>query len=262
MSEFPVYQKIMSVYKRDEHGHFIDHAWTTDTFKYLADATWRWTEKIDGMNVRVAIDPCFPEGSPLVTFGGRTDNAQMPIPLLEKLHELFSDLEKLTTVLTGPVVLYGEGYGGRIQKAAELYGPDPQFIVFDIWVADEHNAHGGFWLMPDDVFGICNGLGLDMVPFVGLMTLRHAINRVRNRDFESAWGKFPPEGLVGTPAIQLFDRFGHRIIVKVKDRDFDHVRKEPALVMPREGATRTGANEWTYEDKVSDIVFPPGGSHE
>jgi hypothetical protein len=184
----------------------------------------------------------------------------MPMPLLEHLNKLFDDPVKLVTVLTGPVVLFGEGYGGKIQKAAAMYGPDPRFIVFDIWVPDEGNAHGGFWLQPDDVFGICNGLGLDMVPYVGLMPLRHAINRVRNRDFESAWGKFPPEGLVGTPACQLFDRFGHRVIVKVKDRDFDQVRKEPALSTPcRDGL----ADPWTpgYPEEPVHL-WSDGGFHE
>ena len=34
------------------------------------------------------------------------------------------------------------------------------------------------------------------------------------------------EGLVGRPAIELYDRFGNRVIVKIKVRDFEEIEKQ------------------------------------
>lgn len=204
------YQKINSVFKRDERGRFIEGDWACPEFGYLADLRWRWTEKVDGTNVRVHFSQAVG-----VRFGGRTDNAQMPTFLFDKLGELFHAEQLIEVFRDSPdVTLYGEGYGAKIQKGGGNYNPiGCDFILFDVKV-------GPWWLLPDAVTDIAVKLNLEEVPLVGEFSLTDAIESIRENDIPSAWHHAQLEGLVGKPAVQLFNRMGERIVTKVKVRDF------------------------------------------
>lgn len=219
------YQKINSVFKRDQKtNHFIEGDWACPEFGYLSDLPWTWTEKVDGTNVRVQFTP---EANQRYyerpEFGGRTDNAQMPVHLGERLRELF-DTERMRDD-TAPLAvgqedgtlpsftLYGEGYGAKIQKGGQYISDHCDFILFDVKI-------GNWWLLPDDVTEVAGKLGLDRVPIHGEYTLNEAIEDVRTDAISSHWTNAHIEGLVGTPTVQLFNRKGERIITKVKVRDF------------------------------------------
>ena len=90
----------------------IEGEWTLPEFEYLAGNAWTFTEKVDGTNIRVI----FKDSG--VTFGGRTEDAQIPAKLVERLNERFLPMvAKLGEVFVdGAAVLYGEGYGAKIQK--------------------------------------------------------------------------------------------------------------------------------------------------
>ena len=80
------YHKIQSIFKRDmtsKRKTLIEGEWTLPEFEYLAGNTWIFTEKVDGTNIRVI----FKDGG--VTFGGRTDDAQIPAQLVTRLNERF-----------------------------------------------------------------------------------------------------------------------------------------------------------------------------
>jgi len=213
----PEYPKINSVYQRDEKGRFLVGKWAEPEFEYLADVPWRWTEKIDGTNLRLHWNPEPHAGEPgNVTLGGRTDNADMPTFLVAALaplndpglfHSVFGD---------EPATVYGEGYGAKIQKGGGDYRPDQGMIVFDVKVGD-------WWLKLDAVADVAVALGLPMVPDFGIWTLREAVSMVRlggHAESAAAQKPRPIEGLVGEPLVQLFGRDGHRILSKVKLRDF------------------------------------------
>ena len=73
------YHKIQSVYKRDPTNKmktFLVGQYSRPEFGYLEQNTWVFTEKVDGTNVRIHWD------GQEVRFGGRTDNAQMPVLLM------------------------------------------------------------------------------------------------------------------------------------------------------------------------------------
>lgn len=222
-SAFPEYHKINSIFKRGERNRFIEGDWACPEFGYLADSLWHWTEKVDGTNVRVLFTP---EANQRYyerpEFGGRTDNAQMPVHLAERLRELF-DTEEMRDVIAVKAMdqdgslptftLYGEGYGAKIQKGG-VYLPDRcDFILFDVKVGD-------WWLTPEAVTDVADKLGVERVPVVGEMTLNWAIDCIKNKRYKSHWPNATIEGLVGTPVVPLFTRRGHRIIAKVKTRDF------------------------------------------
>src|SRR5699024_5020091 len=150
-----------------------------------------------------------------VTFGGRTDRAQIPAKLIQALIEMFP--EELFEQAFGEqaVTLYGEGYGAGIQKGGGNYSPAPSFVLFDVLVGD-------WWLLRDAVEDVAVKLGVRVVPIVVEGTLHDAIARVRD-GLVSTWGDFAAEGLVGVPKAGLLDRAGKRIAVKVKTKDFPAV---------------------------------------
>ena len=106
----PEYCKIQTAFKRDERNVIVPGDWTLPEFAYLADKAWRWTEKVDGTNIRLHWDGV------QVTIGGRTDNAQFGKPLYEMLDTLINGdvfQKKAVDTFNGDatVLLFGEGYG-------------------------------------------------------------------------------------------------------------------------------------------------------
>ena len=213
------YHKIQSVYLRDpanRHKTFLEGQWSLPEFGFLANNEWHWTEKVDGTNVRVHWD------GEKVTFGGRTEDAQMPLFLVRKLEELFPRAkfhEHFPPTVTPEarevldVMLYGEGYGAKIQKAGGNYNPTGcDFVLFDVQI-------GGVYLERPNVEDVGAKMGLRVVPILGKGSLLDAIAMTK-AGFDSTWGPFKAEGLVMRPATELFTRRGHRLITKVKQRDF------------------------------------------
>lgn len=202
------YHKIVTVWERDPETKFrtlIEGAWATPEFEYLSECLWDATEKIDGTNVRVIWD------GERVSFAGKTDNAQMPPHLLRRLEEMFP--ASVMSGLDGPCVLYGEGYGAKIQKGGGNYIPDGcSFILFDVKAGD-------WWLTRETVKEIALTLGIERVPIVAQSTLREAINNVR-AGLNSLIADRDAEGLVLRPTVEMFDRGGRRIITKIKAKDF------------------------------------------
>lgn len=204
------YHKIDSLFKRDQKGKMLWGEFSRPEFEYLWNNRWVFTEKVDGTNVRVLWD------GEKINFGGRTDSAQMPTFLLARLNELFP-AEKMAGVFTGPACLYGEGYGAKIQKGGGNYKADGvDFVLFDIRIGD-------WWLRREDVDDIAVKLGIRSVPIVGIGDLQMMVDMVSSGGFQSAWGGFVAEGIVARPEVELKDRAGHRIITKIKVRDFGQI---------------------------------------
>lgn len=223
------YHKIETLYERDEQTHRLKPELILKNRVYGLIKTWQFTEKIDGTNIR-----CMFTATPQVakdnlndifytrklTFGGKTDNAQIHADLVKYLYETITP-EKMAAAFPvadgeppADVVVYGEGYGAGIQKGGD-YCAEKRFIVFDVLVG------GKWWLAWEAVCDVAAKLGLPTVPFAGEMTLEDATKAVR-AGFPSALngGKMRAEGLVGRPIEALFDKKGHRLIVKLKTKDF------------------------------------------
>ena len=205
------YHKIQTVFKRDMETRngktLLEGQWTLPEFEYLADNTWVFTEKVDGTNIRIM----FRDGA--ITFGGKTDSAQIPAQLVARLNERFLPMaEKLTEVFGCDACLYGEGYGAKIQKVGGNYRQDQDFVLFDVRV-------GEWWLQRKDVEDIASKLGIDIVPIIGEGTIYDAIEQAK-RGIKSTWGDFQAEGIVARPKVELKTRNGQRIITKIKCRDF------------------------------------------
>jgi len=205
------YHKIQTVFKRDpdtNHKTLLWGEWSIPEFDYLCDNEWIFTEKVDGTNIRVIWI------NDTLTFGGRTDRAQIPADLMNALIKLFDGKLAKLDAIGGDVVLYGEGYGPKIQKGGGLYRDTPGFVLFDVKV-------GGWWLRGEDVEDVGRQLGLDVVPVVGTGTLLDMVGMVSEGRLKSTWGDFSAEGIVARPSTPLLTRDGKRIITKVKQKDFE-----------------------------------------
>jgi len=213
------YHKIETLYERDEKSFRLKPELILKNPVYGAVREWVWTEKVDGTNIRAIWSPT--AEIPL-TFGGKTDNAQIHADLVRWLYENITP-EKMRSVFPeSSVVLYGEGYGAGIQKGGGLLSPTKRFILFDVFVIDTVNTRlGGWWLSDANMRDVAAKLGLDAVPLIGTMTLYEAAVKVRH-GFKSALngGLADAEGMVGRPLEALYDKRGSRLIVKLKTKDF------------------------------------------
>ena len=204
------YHKIQTIYKRDEKTKKLQEGEFTDkTIEFLKDNLWQFTEKIDGTNIRVCWD------GHKVKFYGRTDDGQLPSILTNRLIELFAGEknEQLFEQKFGdmPVMLCGEGYGKGIQKGG-LYKDTQDFILFDAKIA-------GNWQPRESVENIAEYFGIDTAPIILEGTLQEAVDYVKTNP-NSKIGTAKSEGLVGRPKVEMLDRSGNRIIVKIKVNDF------------------------------------------
>lgn len=205
------YNKIETVYNRDITGtkKLIPGSYRNGAVEYLKDCKWQFTEKIDGTNIRVIWDGHY------VSFAGRTDKATIPQHLLEYLTKTFScpEAEQMFEQTYGDktVILFGEGYGPKIQTGGN-YRSDVSFILFDVLVGNNYQERA--W-----VEETARMFGIDVVPIVLEGTIDDGIAFVKAHP-KSTMGTAMMEGVVGRPAVELQDRCGKRIIVKIKYSDF------------------------------------------
>jgi ATP-dependent RNA circularization protein (DNA/RNA ligase family) len=198
------YHKIPALFCRDEKTHKVINQFRDPEVEYLKNCEWLFTEKIDGTNIRVHWD------GHKVLFGGRTDNASIPARLIDRLNQLFK--EEIFEQVFGEtaVTLYGEGYGGKIQKGGK-YKEKEDFILFDVII-------GEMFLKREDIEDISRKLGLECVKSFGWGTLQYGIDLVKNNQVEGIC-KEESEGIIGIPKCNLRKRNGDRIIVKIKSKD-------------------------------------------
>jgi ATP-dependent RNA circularization protein (DNA/RNA ligase family) len=215
--------KIQTLFSRDEKFKVDTSRFRIPEFGLIK--RWLITEKIDGTNIRVFLEP---EGK--VRFGGRTDRAQIPVTLLDVLRGMFT-VEKMVDVFNDendesgeypPVILYGEGYGPKIQKGGKYRSDHPSFRLFDVRVGD-------WWLNWDDVEDIAHNLDIETVPvlyrdYSSLPTcyaeLEDIIPFSIIASFENERNDVQAEGIVARTNPLLCRRNGERLMWKLKFKDF------------------------------------------
>lgn len=205
------YNKIDTVFERDTEGtkKLIEGQFRSEAVKYLANCKWRFTEKIDGTNIRIHWD------GHKIEFGGRTDKASIPSHLVNKLNEMFlnNETEELFEQKFGEkeVILFGEGYGAKIQNGGN-YRSDVGFILFDVMIGENYQSR-------ENVEDVAKCFGLEIVPIIMIGTIQEAVDFVKTKP-DSTIGTAKMEGVVGVPMVEMRDRCGKRIIVKIKVCDF------------------------------------------
>jgi len=213
------YPKIETLYSRDEKTNkVLINKLRLPEFGNIK--RWHITEKIDGTNIRVSWSP---DGK--VSFHGRTDNAQMSAKLVEYLQATFTpeNLRRaFETVTETEVLLFGEGYGEKIQKGG-VYRKGMSFRLFDVLV-------GPWWLEPMTIADVATKLGILTVPYLGeiesLPETAEDLKRLLGNNGNStvalqdggSGGR--AEGIVARTSPLLFTRRKERLIWKLKFGDF------------------------------------------
>lgn len=228
--------------------------------KYLFNCPWEAYSKIDGTCSKIVFFP----SSGRIVVGGKTDKAVSQHGQFEMLQDIgeriksqlcamfpresarfapvrnketnkveywdLTDHLGISTVVPTtdgdygvhleeiPIYIYGEYFGSGIQKCGSRYIQNGNgFVVFDI-------QQQGWWTPKDVRDSICKTLGLETVPFLGVMTLEEIEQMVKNgftTKFDRAADQtMIEEGIVARPIIPLCSGNGNRIIVKVKHCDY------------------------------------------
>ena len=221
------YPKIQTLWKRDPENknRIIEGQLTKPEFDNIK--TWMFTEKIDGTNIRISWRSNVIGEVGKVQIDGRTDDAQIPSHLFNMLSQKFAaDLFKNTFVKEGEgldapheIILFGEGYGPKIQKGGGLYRDDAGFILFDVWI-------DGRWLDRPNVEDIAKKMGLDIVPVLGIGSIYSAIDIVKSAP-NSCISKSPKviEGIVARSYPLVLFRDGDPLMFKLKVRDYTDLQK-------------------------------------
>lgn len=214
------YHKINSLYKRDEKGKIIEGNFVNETFEELYNSNYRfeYTEKVDGTNIRVIITQDR-ENLFCIEFKGRTDKAIIPNHLLLKLASIFYGVnwnKVFDWERCSEVILYGEGFGHRIQGCGDKYNKeDVDFVLFDLMI-------NGTFMNSDWVTNIANYLGVHRAEVLGVASLKEIEEFVKSKPYSklAKTPNFPMEGVVCRPIGNIKDRSGNRIIVKIKHKDY------------------------------------------
>lgn len=207
------YHKIKTCYLRDTATGKMTNQWITPMVDYLKDNKWYFTEKVDGTNIRVHWDGYE------ISFHGRNEKSIIPSGLLDCLNDKFAkeSVAQIFEQLFGEkdVVLYGEGYGCDIQKYGKDYLDEYGFILFDITINDNY-------LCRQAVEDIAEKLNIPLVPIVLTGTLTDAVNYVKTKPLSQvAIHNCLMEGLVGKPLVECYTANGGRVVVKIKQVDFE-----------------------------------------
>lgn len=173
---------------------------------YLSNAAWTYTRKIDGENIRIQWD------GEQALWNGKSNAFQCSAEFTDYMNRTF--LEEIFEEKFGRdkvVTIFGEKMGPKTQ-GNELGLEKDELVLYDVNI-------NGTWLSKDDVQSVANYFGvrtvLDFMPQVLTgCTLQELIKLCSEGQFQD-W-----EGIVATPAVECRDQGGHRVIVKIKNRDY------------------------------------------
>lgn len=152
--------------------------------------------------------------------------------------------------------VYGEAYGGKVQKMSDVYGKDLQFVVFEVKMSDK-------WLNVPQSEQIAQHLGIEFVPYERISTDIDKIDAERDRESIIAIrrgcgnGK-RREGVVLRPLIELTKNNGGRIIAKHKQDWAKERQNVPKVDDPEKMKILSMANaiadEWCTEMRLTHVL--------
>lgn len=175
---------------------------------YLARFPWVYTRKVDGENIRIQWN------GEQALWNGKSNKFQCSADFTDYMNSTF--LEEIFEEKFGRdkvVTIFGEKMGPKTQRN-ELGLEKDELIIFDVNI-------DGTWLCKQDVKDIAGYFGartvLDFMPSTDddlALQLKTLIEMCADGRFKD-W-----EGIVATPLVEMRDQAGHRVIVKIKNKDY------------------------------------------
>ena len=199
------YPKLLGLYLFDDNTHQPLRDSYDPSVANWVGLNFIRTEKIDGTNLKVYRDGY------TVHIEGRTNKPNAHIDenlwwLQEKFQEHIFEHhfgEKAVTI-------YGELYGGKINKGKEHYNTAETVKIFDIKV-------GEIWLTDEDMRAVTEFFGVQPVAYLFTGTIAEAESFVKEKLNEESYF----EGIVGKEKHWRLERNGARIALKIKK---EHLR--------------------------------------
>ncbi len=153
------------------------------------------------------------------------------------------------------VTVYGEAYGGKIQKMSHRYGPNLRFTAFEVQV-------GETWLAVPDAHSLVTVLGLEFVHYAKVSTDMAALDAERDAPSEQSrrcgMGEHRREGVVLRSLVELTTSNGSRVMAKHKRPEERETATPRPVVDPGQLKVLSDANsvafEWVTEKRLEHVL--------
>jgi hypothetical protein len=166
-------------------------------------------------------------------------------------------------------VIYGEGYGGKMQGMSATYGKELKFVAFEVKIEDT-------WLSVPDAHEFCENFGIEFVAYERVSTDLEDLDRERDKPCRQAKRNGIledkiSEGVVLRPITEMRDHRGNRVMCKHKRDEFMETSKprkvqDPAKLKVLADALEV-AKEWVtimrlnhVLDKIEDVSMENMGN--
>jgi len=175
-------------------------------------------------------------------------------------HENFTNLFNQEEILANlpkvdDIIIYGEGYGGKVQGQSKKYGSNLKFIAFDVKIGD-------CWLDVPTAEKIVKRCGLTFVPYIKCSTDLDILTEERDKPSVVAeWAgnhNQTREGIVIRPLIELRKNNNERVIAKYKNDDFRETKKKRQIKDPKKlevlKQAQDIATEWVTINRLKHVL--------
>jgi Rnl2 family RNA ligase len=154
------------------------------------------------------------------------------------------------------VVIYGEGYGGKMQGMSKTYGTELKFVAFEVKI-------GETWLSVPDAHEFCENFGIEFVAYEKVSTKLEDLDRERDKPCRQAKRNGIledkiSEGVVLRPITEMVDHRGNRVMCKHKRDEFMETSKprkvqDPAKLKVLADALEI-AKEWVTINRLNNVL--------
>lgn len=168
------------------------------------------------------------------------------------------DMAELLAAYGDDVVVYGEAYGGSVQKnMSKIYGDQIRFVAFEVQMR-------GVWLNVPEADAVCQKLGIEFVHYRQVPATIEALDAERDADSVQSLRNLgvaglKGEGIVIRPLTELTDSRGSRLIAKYKRPEFGETKTQHAIGKCQERIAALTqaqeiADEWVTEERLNHVL--------
>lgn len=209
-------------------------------------------EKIHGSSAWISLK----QGGELEFYAGGESDVNF-----RALFDYPSLLSHMQSLGSEEAVIYGEVYGGSIQRMSQTYGDRMYFTAFDVKI-------GGLFLAVPQMAELLTSFGLDVVPYELIDTEMSAIDAQRDAPSvvsvrRGVVGPKQREGVVLRPPFEVTKNNGERVIAKHKADKYAERAKNPKVEDPNKLAVLANAqaiaDEWVTPMRLEHVLqkLPP-----
>jgi hypothetical protein len=209
-------------------------------------------EKVHGTSAHLQFDP----STSVITWFSGGEKHDRFVQLFQPTNDLQAKFLALGLPPDKKIVVYGEAYGGSQQAQSHRYGKELKFIAFDVLIGEN-------WQDVPNAHQICEGLGIEFVPYTKIPTDLASLDAERDKPSEVAVrrGITEPigrEGVVLRPPVEVKFNNGSRVICKHKQSWASETATERKVVDPAKqqvlADAQAVADEWVTYTRLEHVL--------